>query len=232
MGGYKAVLKYSFADFKGSIPIRYERLTNKEILEKIEIVKRAMDTKEEIEDKFRYLSLDNNEDKTEEIEQLVKRKKCCVGLETGKVYEKETIQDFQVVSKNGKVVEVEVKSPEETTKVFEIDETRPIEKFHSYLFEGGCYEIWADGKNDREINANTTDLKSLAEYLKKNGVCLLFDFQRANTHKPQRGFIKPVKNESLHLLMGLTMTEMVFHHPLKVEKVRKEPKRAKVKLRV
>jgi hypothetical protein len=203
--GNKANLKVSFSDLTIDIPIRYEKINSKEIQEQINIVSKAADG-EVVEQKFKYVDVnDMTQDKTAEVEQIAKRSKVYAGTTNGKIYTDDEVSDYQIIkNEDGTITEEEVSAPKETTKDFEVNDTRPLDAFDNYLAESE-FEVWGE-----DLNA----LKTLADYLVAHNICLMCDYQRANTHKPMKAVIKPIfeDNGTWTLVMRTTMTKYNYKH--------------------
>ena len=224
---YKGTLKVSFKDLDLSIPVKYEKITSRDIQEQIKVISKANDG-ETIVKKFKYIDkTDPTNNRTDEIEGIVARKKVNVGEKNGGIYTDDEIKDYQLIEgSDGSIQEVEVSAPTETTNVFEIDDTRPLDSWDSFLPESE-YEIFGDDQ---------ASLKKLADYLLANDVVALFDFQRARTHKPMKAIVKPVfEANGFALLMKLTMTKYNYKHLLDLTPTQKQVKsqqRVQVKLSV
>lgn len=226
--GYKGNLKVAFKDLNLNVPIRYEKISSKDIQEQINIVSKATDG-EIVEQKFRYIDVNNPmTDKTSDVEQIATRSKVFIGANNGKLYTADEVRDYQLIDDgNGGITEVEVSAPAETTKEFEVNDTRSLDAFDTYLAESE-YELWGD---------DLSSLKTLADYLVANNICLMFDFQRARTHKPMKAIIKPVfdENGNWTLMMKTTMTKYTYKHlnePTAIQRQVKTQNKVRVKLAV
>lgn len=224
---YKGTLKVSFKGLDMSIPVKYERITSKAIQEQIKVISKA-DDGEGIIKKFKYIDKgDPSLNRTDEIEGMVARKKVNVGEENGIIYTDDQVRDYQLVEQaDGSIQEIEVSSPTETTNVFEVNDTRPLDSWDSFLPESE-YEIFGDDQ---------ASLKKLADYLLANGIVALFDFQRARTHKPMKAIVKPVfEANGFALIMRLTMTKYTYKHLLDLTPTQQQVKsqqRVQVKLSI
>jgi hypothetical protein len=203
--GNKANLKVAFSDLNLNIPIRYEKINSKDIQEQINIVSQATDG-EIVEQKFRYVDINNPTiDRTADVEQIASRSKVFLGTTNKKIYTSDEVSDYQIVeNSDGTTTETEVSAPKETTKDFEINDTRPLDAFDNYLAESE-FEVWGE-----DLSA----LKTLADYLLAHNICLMCDYQRANTHKPMKAIIKPIfeNNGTWTLVMRTTMTKYNYKH--------------------
>jgi hypothetical protein len=224
---YKGTLKVSFKDLDLSVPVKYERITSKDIQEQIKVIAKANDGESVIK-KFRYIDkTDPTIDKTEEIEGIVARKKVNLGENNGQLYTDDEVRDYQLVEQtDGSIQEVEVSAPSETTNIFEVNDTRPLDSWDSFLPESE-YELFGDDQ---------ASLKKLADYLVANDIVALFDFQRARTHKPMKAIVKPVfEPNGFALIMRLTMTKYTYKHLLDLTPTQQQVKsqqRVQVKLSV
>ena len=212
---YKATLKVSFKGLDLSLPIKYEKITSKAISEQIKVISKA-DDNEIVNKKFRYIDLTNPcNDKTAEIEGIVSRKKVFFGEENGLIYTNDQVKDYQLVEGKNGIDEVEVSAPSETTNIFDITDTRPLDSWDSFLPEDE-YEMYGEDQ---------AGLKKVADYLLANDVVGLFDFQRARTHKPMKAIVKPVfETNGFALIFRLTMTKYSFKHLLDLTPVQKQVK--------
>lgn len=226
--GYKANLKVSFKDLALSIPVRYEKISSKDIQEQINIVSKATDG-EVVEQK--YIMTDINDpmkDASADVEKIAARRKVYVGSNNGKIYTADEVRDFQMIEdENGNMTEIEVSAPTETTKEFDVNDTRPLDIFDNYLAESE-FEVWGD---------DLSSLKTLADYLIANSICIMFDYQRARTHKPMKAIIKPVFEDGgkWTLVMRTTMTKYNYKHlneQTNVQKQIKTQNKVKVNLAV
>ena len=228
MASYKATLKANLNGLNITVPVKYERLTSKDVKDKIKIICKA-DDGEEIKKLFRYVDKgDITQDVTDKVEVFAQRKKVNFGESNGKIYTDDEVKDFQLVedAKTGKIKEVEVAPPSETTKEFEVIGTRPMDSWDNYLAESE-YELYSDDQKS---------LKDLADYMIAHDEIVMFEFQRARTHKPMIAFVKPVfEPNGFVLVMRLTMTKYSFKRLMDLTataKQRATTNRAKVALNV
>ena len=223
--GFKANLKVSFNDLAMNIPVRYEKITSKDIQEQIKVVSRAEDN-ESVVKKFRYMDKENPMlDRTNEIEEQVSRSKVLIGETNGQIYTKDEITDYQIVEGETTIDEIPVSAPTETTKDFVVNDTRPLDSWDSYLPESE-YELYVEKEEH-------SSFKRLADYMVANDMALMFDFQRANTHKPMKGLVKPVfEQDGFVMMMKFTMTKYSFKHKLDLTPVQKEVKTHKVNVQL
>jgi len=224
---YKGTLKVSFKGLDMSVPVKYERITSKDIREQIKVISKA-DDGESVISKFKYIDKgDPSLNRTDEIEGMVARKKVNVGETNGIIYTDDQVRDYQLVEQSdGSIQEVEVSAPTETTNIFEVDDTRPLDSWDSFLPESE-YELFGDDQ---------ASLKKFADYLVANDVVALFDFQRARTHKPMKAIVKPVfEANGFALIMRLTMTKYAYKHLLDLTPTQQQVKsqqRVQVKLAI
>jgi hypothetical protein len=199
-----------------TIPVKYEKITSKDIQEQIKVISKANDG-EGTAKKFRYVDkTDPSKDRTDEIEGIVARKKVNLGETNNKIYTDDEVRDFQLVeAQDGSIQEVEVSTPTETTNMFEVNDTRPLDSWDSYLPESE-FELYGDDQ---------ASLKKFADYLLANDIVALFDFQRARTHKPMKAIVKPVyEKNGFALIFRLTMTKYTYKHLLDLTPTQKQIK--------
>ena len=223
---YNGELVVDFDNFSTTIPFKYEKFTSKEITDQIKIVSKA-DDGETVLSKFRYVDINNPlDDKTSEIEQLVQRKKVLIGETNGQIYTSDEVNDFQIrVDEQDNVQEIPVESPDETTKKFEVSDTRTMDSWDSYLTEGD-YEVYVERE---EIGK----MKKLADYLVANDIILMTPFQRVNVYGSKVCLFKPIiQGDKFVMMMRMTMTKYQYNHLLDVSDAIKERKTNQVEVKL
>ena len=225
---YKAELRIELKGFTGIVPIRYERLSNASEKEKQKTFLKVGD--EIAEQKFEVfnntpfkISVDGkmvNYQQGERVTDFVDRKKVLIGAETKTIFDKALAKEYQLVEdKKGAIIEQEVETDKETTKLFEIVATRPAESYQEYVFDYE-YEIFSDKKKTKtkEITYDNELLK-VVEYLHKNNLLGICSFKRNGLS--WAGIFRPIMVKGSNgkkgldyftMVMGLTLTTKQYQH--------------------
>ncbi len=224
---FKAELRISLKGFSVVCPIRYEKLSNETERQKQETFLKVGDNV--VEKRFEIfashpIKIDVKGDgklvsfqQGDPITDYMNRKKVITNEARDTIFQEAEIKEFQIVDEK----EVEVEKDSETSKVFEIVDTRPIDIYSEYIFDKE-YEVFSDKKKTKrgEITYESELLK-VVEYLYDNKVLGVFQYQRGGLN--WAGILKPImtngngKKNYFTALMGLTMTVKQYQHLYEVE---------------
>jgi len=221
-------LRIDLKNFTGIVPIRYERLSNASEKTKqktfIKVGDEVAEQKFEVFNKTPFkISVDGkivDYQQGERVTDFVDRKKVLIGADTKTIFDKALAKEYQFVeSKKGGLIEQEVETDRETTKVFEIVATRPAESYQEYIFDYE-YEVFSDKKKTktREITYDNELLK-VVEYLHKNNLLGICSFKRNGLS--WAGILRPILVKGSNgktgldyftMVMGLTLTTKQYQH--------------------